>query len=311
MGKLRKPRQKMCKKLSLKEKLSAIELFKKGFSNSETSLNFGVSLSEICYLIAHKEKFIKNGQNKILQTNTRIDTGENPMLENILLEWIKQKRSLNIPVNGPTIKEKALYINNELLKKEKEELKENIEEGTPNSKQCQKIKAMENFKASQGWLHRFKTRNGIRQITCKGEKSSADEDGSVAFRQEMANFFQENDYSLDNIYNADETGLYSKTLPKKTLALAEETKAFGFKECKERVTIMNCANATGSHKIPLLLIGRSSKPRCFKPFKDDLPLIYKAQKSSWMTRKYLILFYQLKCHLRSLFFISEIYVICS
>lgn len=58
---------------------------------------------------------------------------------------------------------------------------------------------MEKLKASQGWLHRFKIRNGIRQITCKGEKASADHDGSVAFQEEMTKFLEKNDYSLDNV----------------------------------------------------------------------------------------------------------------
>lgn len=77
-----------------------------------------------------------------------------------------------------------------------------------------------------------------------------------------------------------------KTLQKKTLALAEETEAFGLKVCKERVTIMTSANATGSHQVPLLLIGKSENPRCLKILKDKLPLIYKAQKKSCMTRMY-------------------------
>ncbi|XP_051162147.1 jerky protein homolog-like [Leptopilina boulardi] len=128
---------------------------------------------------------------------------------------------------------------------------------------------MEKLKASQGWLHRFKIRNGIRQITCKGEKASADHDGSVAFQEEMTKFLEKNDYTL-----------------------AEETEAFGFKVCKERVTIMTSANATGSHQVPLLLIGKSENPRCLKILKDKLPLIYKAQKKSWMTREIFLDWYK-------------------
>lgn len=76
-------------------------------------------------------------------------------------------------------------------------------------------------------------------------------------------------------------------MPKKTLAPADEQEAPGHKESKERVTIMTCANATGSHKIPLLLIGKSQRPRCLKGI-THLPLLYKAQTNSWMNSKIFI-----------------------
>ncbi|XP_046662996.1 jerky protein homolog-like [Homalodisca vitripennis] len=51
-------------------------------------------------------------------------------------------------------------------------------------------------------------------------------------------------YSLDLVYNADETGLNWKALPRKSLASKREKAAPGFKVSKERVTIMVAANAT-------------------------------------------------------------------
>ncbi len=46
---------------------------------------------------------------------------------------------------------------------------------------------------------------------------------------------------------------------------------------------MACAHASGSIKLPLVFIHKSTNPRCFKNLdKKDLPLHYYAQKSSWM-----------------------------
>lgn len=46
---------------------------------------------------------------------------------------------------------------------------------------------------------------------------------------------------------------------------------------------MVCANATGNHKLPLLVIGKSQKPLAFKNFNlNALPMNYYAQKSAWM-----------------------------
>lgn len=90
-------------------------------------------------------------------------------------------------------------------------------------------------------------------------------------------------FQLCEIYNADETGFYWKMLPTITFIAEYEKQADGFKISKERVTVMICANADGSHKVPLFVIGKSKNPRCFKHFKK-LPVKYRSQKSAWMTR---------------------------
>ena len=56
---------------------------------------------------------------------------------------------------------------------------------------------------------------------------------------------------MNQVYNCDETGLFRKALPSKTLAFAKEAKSPGFKTSKERVTILACSNATGDHKLRL------------------------------------------------------------
>lgn len=55
------------------------------------------------------------------------------------------------------------------------------------------------------------------------------------------------------------------------------------KKQKERVTLMACSNATGSHKLPLMFIGRAANPRCFKNVnKSALPVVYYPQKIAWV-----------------------------
>ena len=85
------------------------------------------------------------------------------------------------------------------------------------------------------------------------------------------------------IYNADETGLLWRCIPRNTLATNQESNISGWKESKERVTVLCCANASGSHKLKLLVVGKSMHPRCFKNSKV-LPVHYTANKRAWMTR---------------------------
>jgi hypothetical protein len=48
------------------------------------------------------------------------------------------------------------------------------------------------------------------------------------------------------------------------------------------VAVAAC-NASGTHKLPLFVIGTSRKPRAFKNLNlSSLPVYYRAQKSAWM-----------------------------
>ncbi|GBL77914.1 Jerky -like [Araneus ventricosus] len=52
---------------------------------------------------------------------------------------------------------------------------------------------------------------------------------------------------------------------------------------KDRVTILGCANAAGSHRVKLTLVGKSKKPRCFKNINKTALLVhYMRQESSRM-----------------------------
>lgn len=106
--------------------------------------------------------------------------------------------------------------------------------------------------ASAGWLEKFKKRHGIRCLALMGEKASADLPAAEDFKNSFADLFREGNYDYVNVYNADESGLYWRVLPEKTLAFQDEKQADGSKLHKERLTIMVCANSTGCHKIPIL-----------------------------------------------------------
>ena len=87
------------------------------------------------------------------------------------------------------------------------------------------------------------------------------------------------------VYNADETRLYWKCLPTKTLAAAEEKSAPGHKSSKERITLLCCANASGENKLKMAAVGKAKSPRSFKGTEVKcLPVDYYNNKSAWMTR---------------------------
>ena len=81
-------------------------------------------------------------------------------------------------------------------------------------------------------------------------------------------------FSPDDIFNADETGLFWKCLPDKTVSLKGE-------RSKDQITVLVCANMSGSEKLLFLVIGRFAKPRCFKNART-IPVQYEANKKTWM-----------------------------
>lgn len=140
------------------------------------------------------------------------------------------------------------------------------------------------FKASQGFLQKFKKRHSLRSLSNQVQKLSADTAASDKFCQTFPQLCRDDNYELDHIYNADATGLYWKMLPNYSLVRPTERQAAGRKVPKDRVTVMVCTNASGIHKIPSLVIGKSQKPRCFKNL-ENLPGQYRGQKSAWITRE--------------------------
>ena len=250
------------KVLTIDQKLEIITKLEAGTSQSKIGEEYDIGRSTVLDIKRNKtklelfsRKMVDMGMNK----GTKImKVGEYEKLDQALYVWFKQEREKNTPITGPIIAEKAKVLFPLLYP----------ETSKP-------------FKASQGFLWRFCKRHGVREISIQGEKLSADMVGATVFQEEFKSLVGE--YSLDQIFNCDETGLYYRLLPRKTLACVFEKRADGQKKCKDRVTINACSNASGSIKLPLLFIGKSARPRCFRGLNmAALSVIYKNQKNAWV-----------------------------
>jgi hypothetical protein len=65
-------------------------------------------------------------------------------------------------------------------------------------------------------------------------------------------------YDPKDIFNADETGLFFRMLPSQSLATSARK---GTKKDKERITLLLAANAAGTEKLKVTVIGKSKQPR--------------------------------------------------
>ncbi|XP_029654609.1 tigger transposable element-derived protein 4-like [Octopus sinensis] len=131
------------------------------------------------------------------------------------------------------------------------------------------------FKGSKGWLVKFKKRNGLKLRNMHGE--SATPNLVSDFIELIKNKISL--YGAQNVYNADETGLFYKMIPSKSVC---KTIKSGYKVLKDRVSVMLCTNVDGTDKRTPLLIGLFKNPRFFKNFDIKKYVIYSNSKRAWM-----------------------------
>ncbi|XP_046404659.1 tigger transposable element-derived protein 6-like [Ischnura elegans] len=156
-------------------------------------------------------------------------------LETVLFNWFQQARESNIPVDGVILKEKAKIVATQLN--------------------------VENFKASNGWISRFKNRHGLVFKKLAGESAEVNAESTDDWLESLPSILE--GYDPGDVYNADETGLFFNVLPDRTLAYKGEC-CHGGKLSKDRLTVLVCVNSDGSDKQVPIVIGKSPKPRCFK-----------------------------------------------
>ena len=96
---------------------------------------------------------------------------------------------------------------------------------------------------SVGWLRNFKER-----LKVQGERQSADHAAASNFSEEFRHLIREHNKTPEQVCNADETALFWRCLPMSTLSAYTGREAVGFKVNKDRVTLLPCTNAAGTHK---------------------------------------------------------------
>ena len=70
------------------------------------------------------------------------------------------------------------------------------------------IPADERLTLSEGWLTRFKERNGLKERKHHGEAGSADLQTVEKKRKSIQDLIKEGNYAFKNVFNMDETGLF-------------------------------------------------------------------------------------------------------
>uniref|UniRef100_H3A9C9 HTH CENPB-type domain-containing protein n=1 Tax=Latimeria chalumnae TaxID=7897 RepID=H3A9C9_LATCH len=120
---------------------------------------------------------------------------------------------------------------------------------------------IDDFKATNWWLDRWKKRYDVVFKRAHGEKKDADIPSAINWiENELPATLQR--YKPEDVYNADETGLYCRALPNGSHVF-KKTAHFG-----------------GENR-PLLFIGKLKSPRCLCGV-HHLPISYVSGSNMWM-----------------------------
>ena len=98
-------------------------------------------------------------------------------------------------------------------------------------------------------------------------------------------------YLPQQVFNADETGLFGKKIPNRTYITKEEKTLPGHKPMKDRLILLLCGNASGEFKVKPLLVHHSNNSRVFKRYnviKSKLPVMWRGSTKAWVTRQFFV-----------------------
>ena len=240
--------------ISLGDKCKALIHFSNRKSIRQVANLYNVSIGTVSNWYKNSEKLKKQELNNESANSARKSRicGLGALLDERIYNWFAAARSHNIPVSGPILQEKAKYVSH--------------------------ILNIPNFKASNGWLESFRRRHNISFRTLSGESAGMDFQIVQNWKNNLCNILH--GYQLTDIWNLDETGLFWRGIPTKSLVVKGD-QCKGGKLSKERLTICLLVSSIGE-KFKPLVIGRSHMSRAFNKV---LPsgVIWKSNQKSWMS----------------------------
>ena len=223
----------------------------------DLSKKFGIGRSTVSDILRKRSLYLEAWEsNRALKCQRIVKTTPTESLNELLYSFFSQARDKNIPISGPILQSKALMFADEL--------------------------GIEDFKASNGWLTSWKKRYNIKQLKISGESADVDLDVVEDFKKRLPDFISH--FKPEDVFNCDETGLFYRALPDKTLERNRQD-VKGGKLCKERLTVLLACSSVGE-KLKPLIIGKSAKPRALKGIDtNQLGVSWRSNSKAWMNSK--------------------------
>lgn len=232
---------------SIADRLDILEKLENGMTVSSIACEYGLSNRTIRRYRQHSKAIRNFAANPKYREMKRQRIPIYIDLESKLYRWFQRKKLVGDYLTDNIIINKAKEIETE-------------------------VPSTSNFKASRGWLQNWKKKYDIGKYTTDLNEIAANN-----FIREFLQILLQEDINEEDVYNMDETSLLWKALPWKTLVHEEKYLIIkGENRKTDIVTVAFCANASGTHKLPLLFVNKFANPRALKHCKDTLPVVYKS-----------------------------------
>ena len=258
------------KRLAITQKLELLDKLDEGWTVAQICEKFGIKKQTVSDIKKDKEnlrdfarKHSEGGSTSTTNVGAHkaLKKASNEDHDEAVYKWFIQQRSVGVITRGNEIKHAASTFAEKM----------NIA----------------NFKASDGWLYRFRKRHGLQDTKLSGESASAPTEEIEPFRLKLRKIIDDEGLVLAQVYNFDETGLFWKSLPSNTQEHVSRKGVHGPKQDKKRISVMCFANADGSHALKPCVVGVAQRPRALKGIMHSLPVHYYSQKKAWFNAQIL------------------------
>lgn len=294
--------------LTLIQKVAILDRLAQGEGSTTVARNFGLSegtvrsvkkcedkiRSSVAAGAPHNAKMTFYARDAILQR-----------MEKVLIEWIDDQNSKNIEIDGTIIRKEAKRLY-DLYKSE--EVKEDT-----------KYEKVTTFVASKGWYEKFKKRVTLYNATPEepaftyldqinnadnnveiedvnlfadnlklkaeeGEATHLDYHEAEKFTSQLKKILDLKKYTPDQVFNAAETGLFWKKMPKQTFLSQEEENTPGSKFSNDKLNLLLCANASGKCTVKPMVVYRTLNPAALRrKSRYQLPVFWRVNPQTKIT----------------------------
>lgn len=262
--------KKSKKVLTLFEKNKILDCLDNKETVASVARKFNLNESSVRTIRQNKEKIRNSIASSVAKCAKTVSYTRSSVLEKTekaLIMWIEDQTQKRNPLSSALIREKASRLHSHFLQE------------MPTSSI-----ASTNFNASKGWFENFKKRHSLHNLKLQGESASADIDAAKSYPATFLKIVKDKGYTPQQVFNADETGLFWKKMPNRTFLSEEEKTAPGYKSAKDRLTLLLASNAMGDCCIKPLLVYKSLNPRALKnKNKEQLPVFWRSNKRAWVT----------------------------
>lgn len=264
------------RRLNLAEKLRALDMVENGAALQDVADEFGSSKRAI--LRMRQEADVIRGLSQAgvkgsMKSRKQGSSQKYTALESKVVEVLDVSRRNKVFISTELVRDCSRKIQDELLSNS--QLSE------------EEAKDLKDFTPTDFWIRSFAKRHNIRIASARLMHIPISLSEAPATPECVALKAQLQRYDADCIFTVYDSTLFHKVLPRETYLLSTEGNegdpiATTFPPdmaLDDRVAVVCCANATGTMKVPLTMIGKSKQPACFRIKPSPLP--YLTQSNVW------------------------------